>query len=173
MGACENTPTGHRDRLAIMLLWICGLRAIELHALGTQSVDIRRGLVKIPGHEYDVRIPGAHREELGQLMRRWKRFRRSVATENSPLLCSLDGEALNPSYLRRVLPVLARDAGVSRRMHAQGFRNTFACTQHMKNVPMEFIRRQLGHTDIEYTARFLARISQKEQREAMADFSLE
>jgi integrase len=171
--ACADTPTGHRDRLAIMLLWTCGLRPVELHALTLSSIDLRAGVVEIPGHEYDVRVPGSHRDELRKLLRRWKRARRSVANEDSPLLCSLHGTALDPSYLRRVLPELARDAGLDRRMHAQGLRNTFAFTQHMKHVPMELIRRQLGHTDIEYTARFLARISQKEQKAAMADFSLE
>jgi site-specific recombinase XerD len=43
-----------------------------------------------------------------------------------PLFCSLAGRPLDLSYVRHLLPRLARRAGIERRAHAHGLRHAFA-----------------------------------------------
>jgi transcriptional regulator with XRE-family HTH domain len=44
----------------------------------------------------------------------------------APIFCTLQGGRLDSSYVRRLLPRLARKAGVDRRVHAHGLRHTYA-----------------------------------------------
>jgi len=44
----------------------------------------------------------------------------------SPVFCTLKGGRLDPSYIRHLLPRLARKAGIERRVHAHGLRHTYA-----------------------------------------------
>ncbi len=171
LAACPGTPSGLRDRLAVMLLWCAGLKPHELVVLRPEDLDRRRGVVRVSDRE--VVIPGAQRPKLWAFAAEWRAHRKSVADGDSPLLCNLTGGALDRSYLRHVLAQLAKDASLSKVLTAQGLRNTFAAAMHRSRVPMELIRRQLGLSDLEYTAAYLARIAPLDQHEAMEDFALE
>jgi len=72
-----------------------------------------------------------------------------------------------------MLATLSEEAQLGKRLNVQGFRNTFAAAMHYGGVPLEIIRRQLGHSDIEYTAGFVAVVAFVGQHHAMGTFSLE
>jgi len=176
--ACPDTPSGHRDRFAVMLLWCTGMRPSELVSLrpgdyvhdlirGERSCDVVRA-----GHR-EIVIPGGQQHRLRELLEVWQSHRLPIAKARSPLLCNLRGGSLDTSYLRHMLAELAESTGIDKRLHAQGFRNTFAAAMHYRGVPMEIIRRQLGLSDLEYTAGFVALVAPVGQDEAMATFSLE
>lgn len=173
IAACPDSPSGTRDRLAVMLLWCAGLKPHELVELHADHFVRRTGCVRMPWREFAVVVPSAQRPNLWAFLGEWKAHRRRVAKPDSPLLCNLMGDQMDKSYLRHVLAQLAKTAAVTRPLTAQGFRNTFAAAMHRSRVPMEVIRRQLGLSDLEYTAAYLARIAPIEQHEAMEDFRLE
>ena len=176
--ACPETPSGHRDRLTVMLLWCTGLRPAELVSLRVR--DYLRDVVRrdrecdvVRAGRREVVVPGGQRDRLRELLETWIGLRASVAKQRSPLLCSLKGAGLDTSYFRHMFAQLAEDAALEKRLHAQGFRNTFAAAMHYGGVPMEIIRRQLGLSDLEYTAGFVALVAPVGQHQAMATFSLE
>jgi len=72
-----------------------------------------------------------------------------------PLLTTSTGRPLDPSYLRRLLQRLAKEAGlpqeVVERMHPHVMRHTHATLADEQGVPMQRIQRQLGHADIRQT----------------------
>ncbi len=169
--ACPDTPTGARDRFAVMLLWCTGLKTAEL--LSLRAKDYTRIAVKAGKRE--IIIPGAQRDRLEELHDAWQEHRRVIAgaSQRKPLLCNLSGGALDSSYVRHMLAALSEQAELGKRLNAQGFRNTFAAAMHYAGVPIEIIRRQLGLSDIEYTAGYLAVIAPVEQHGAMGTFRLE
>jgi site-specific recombinase XerD len=57
-------------------------------------------------------------------------------------------------YLRRLLPTLARRAGIAERVHAHGLRQTRAAELPEEGVEIRVISTQLGHSDISTTARY-------------------
>jgi len=167
--ACADTPSGHRDRFAVMMLWCTGIKPAELVSLRRKDYDgvsVRAGRRKVV-------VPGGQRGRLEELHDAWQQHRQRVATARSPLLCNLRGGALDTSYLRHMLAALSDEAELDKRLHAQGLRNTFAAAMHYGGVPMEVIRRQLGLSDIEYTAGYVGMIAPVGQHKAMATFRLE
>ena len=176
--ACPDTPSGHRDRFVVMLLWCTGMRTAELVSLRLR--DYQRDVVRrdhkcdvVRAGSREIVVPGGQRDRLRELLEIWLSYRASVAKARSPLLCSLKGRALDTSYFRHMFASLAEATSLEKRLHAQGFRNTFAAAMHYGGVPMEIIRRQLGLSDLEYTAGFVALVAPVEQRDAMQTFSLE
>jgi integrase len=63
--------------------------------------------------------------------------------------------AMTSGYVRRLMPRLARRAGVGNRVHAHGLRHTYAAQLRAAGVDIPVIRRQLGHTSIVTTVRYL------------------
>lgn len=167
--ACPDTPAGHRDRFAVMLLWCTGLKPSELLSLRPRdySSDVVRAGKRA------VVVPGGQRERLLEIHDAWNVHRAGLAHGRSPLLCNLTGGILDPSYLRHALASLAAAAELDRPLNAQGFRNTFAAAMHCAGIPMEIIRRQLGLSDLEYTAGYVSLVAPVDQHKAMAAFSLE
>lgn len=107
------------------------------------------------------------------MLEAWGKHRRQIADEESPLLCNLSGGVLDGSYLRHMFADLAVRTGISKRVHAGGFRNTFAAVMHQERVPLEIIRRQLCLSDLEYAAGYVDSVAPVGQYDAMQDFSLE
>lgn len=167
--ACPDTPTGHRDRFAVMLLWCTGLKPTEL--LSMRPRDFKGSTVQAGARE--VVVPGGQRDRLRELHDVWWRHRSAIAKARSPLVCNLRGGQLDTSYIRHMLAGLSDAADLGKRLHAQGFRNTFAASMHYAGVPLEVIRRQLGLSDLEYTAGYVAMIAPVRQHRAMATFTLE
>ncbi len=58
-------------------------------------------------------------------------------------------------YVRVMLKRLAARAGIDKRVHAHGLRHTHAAQLRAEGVDIAIISRQLGHTSITTTARYL------------------
>ncbi len=65
---------------------------------------------------------------------------------------------MQPSYVRTLLPQLARQASIHKRVHPHGLRHTHAYELTMEGVPMPIIQRQLGHPSLATTDRYLAHV---------------
>ena len=83
--------------------------------------------------------------------------RRTVT--RAPVFCSRDGEPMSTSYVRVMLKRLAFKAGIDKRVHAHGFRHTHAAQLRAEGVDIAIISRQLGHSRIDVTARYLDHIA--------------
>ncbi|MGH9052771.1 MAG: tyrosine-type recombinase/integrase [Acidimicrobiia bacterium] len=64
------------------------------------------------------------------------------------LFCTFAGQPMQPSYVRTLLPQLARQASIHKRVHPHGLRHTHAYELTMEGVPMPIIQRQLGHPSL-------------------------
>ena len=110
--ACPDTPTGARDRFAVMLLWCTGLKTAELLSLRVQ--DYEHEAVKAGRRQ--VIIPGVQRDRLLELFGEWEEHRRQIASRRSPLLCNLQGGRLDSSYVRHMLASLSEQAELGKRL---------------------------------------------------------
>lgn len=167
--ACSNrAPTGIRNRALIAILYRGGLRVGEALALHPKDVDAGAGTVTVLHGKGDRRRtvgldPGA----MGIIMR-WKDRRHSLGIDaRGSLFCTLEGRPLKPSYVRTLLPRLARKAGIDKRVHPHGLRHTHAYELMMEGVPVPIIQRQLGHASLATTDRYLRHIAPKDVVEAM------
>lgn len=91
----------------------------------------------------------------------WIEKRASLGIDPShraPLLCLRDGSPIESSYIRTLLPRLARIAGIRKRVHAHGLRHTHAAELRYEGVEVGIISKQLGHASIATTAVYLDHI---------------
>jgi site-specific recombinase XerD len=77
----------------------------------------------------------------------------------APLFCSLRGGRLSGSHVRTLLPRLARQAGIEKRVHPHGLRHTHAFELLKENVPVKLIQLQLGHQSLQTTDIYLSPIA--------------
>jgi site-specific recombinase XerD len=156
--ACPNGyPTGKRNRALLALLWRSGLRISEALALRPSDVNRRRGSILVRHGKGDKsRTVGIDPDALA-LLEPWLAVRPNV--RGAPLFCTLKGEALDTSYVRHLLPRLAKRAGIDKRVHAHGLRHTLAVELMCEGADVGLISRQLGHSSIHTTARYLDHVA--------------
>lgn len=155
----SRAPTGIRNRAMIALCWRAGLRISEALALMPADVDLDRLVVTVQrGKGGKRRIVGLDAGTCA-LVERWLTARRKLRLPRSaPLLCTLRGGTVDTSYVRHLLPRLARKAGIEKRVHAHALRHGFAVELEREGVPISAIRDLLGHSSIAVTDRYLRRV---------------
>jgi len=155
--ACSNrAPTGIRNRALIAVLWRCGLRISEALDLELRDVDLDQGTLRVRHGKGDRSRTVGVDEQTAALLARWIDRRRKLKPgARSPVFCTLQGGRIDTSYIRRLLPRLARKAGVQRRVHAHGLRHTHAAELAREGTPINIIRDDLGHTSLAVTDRYL------------------
>jgi integrase/recombinase XerD len=162
LAACggEDDAVALRHRALLTLLYRSGLRLGEALDLRPKDLDLAAGTVRVlRGKGGRGRVaaidPGA-----GAVVARWARRRSSwPAGAQAPLFCSRTGRRLTDAYVRRLLPRLARHAGIAKRVHAHGLRHTHAAQLRAEGVDILVISRQLGHRDLLTTVRYLDHLS--------------
>ena len=165
LDACGDSWVGRRKRALIIVLWRAGLRLAEALALRKEDIDFEFQTIRVLHGKGDkprtVGIDGRAVREL----REWLAVREQP--DSAPLFCTYKGVAVRQSYVRAMLPRLAQKAGVAKRVHAHGFRHTFAVELAREHVPMSLIQRLLGHASLATTSIYLASLSPEEALDAV------
>ena len=166
---CSNhAPTGIRNRALIALLWRAGLRISEALGLLPKDLDPAQCTIRVlhgKGDKY--RIVGLDAGAWALLERWIDRRRKLEISGRLPVFCTLDGRPLQASYVRNLLPRLARKAGIEKRVHAHGLRHTHASELRTEGIDLGVISKQLGHASIATTARYLDHINPQQVVETM------
>jgi site-specific recombinase XerC len=167
LDANENDWFGSRNRALIVVLWRAGLRLAEALALRPQDVDMDAMTIRVLHGKGDrARTVGFDPGTKGELQA-WLDVRGHLPMEDAPLFCTRIGERIQQSYVRTILPRLAKKAGVLKRVHAHGFRHTFAVELAREGVSMINIQRLLGHASLATTSIYLASLSPEEALDAV------
>ncbi len=159
IGACSGkAPTGIRNRALIALMAGGGLRvaealAVEMRDLGDGSVNVRKG-------------KGSKQRRVGMTadllphVERWADRRESLGLpRRAPFICTLDGGPVSQPYVRGLLRRLGPKAGIEKRLHPHGLRHTHAFRLANEGVPMHLLQRQLGHTSLATTDRYIGHLA--------------
>lgn len=166
LDALPDTWYGLRNRAFIIVLWRAGLRLSEALDLEVRDVDPSTGTVHVRHGKGDrSRTVGMDQRSMGEL-ERWLEVR---GTAPGYLFCTRKGGRVASSYVRSdLLPKLREKAGVQSRVHAHGFRHTMAFELAMEGVPVEVIRKQLGHSNLGTTTLYLDHLGAKDVIDAMS-----
>jgi integrase/recombinase XerD len=173
-GQARASASGLRHRALIALLWRSGLRiqeALDLEIrdlnFGAATIHVRRGkgdkarrVVMDPfGWEY-IAPWLAKRAEL-----------QGVNPDHGLVFCVTDGPTkggpLGSPHVRTMLKQTAKQAGMTRRVAPHLFRHTMACEMFDEGIDLRVIQRQLGHTSLAVTDRYVNHLSPKAQYEAI------
>ena len=170
MACSASSSLGLRNRALITVLYRAGLRISEALDLRVKDVDMYAGSIAV------LRGKGNRRRTVGvdagalAVIKKWIDRRRELGLpQDAPFLCSLRGRPLSSSYMRELLPRLAHQVGIQKRVHPHGLRHTHAYELMMENVPMPIIQRQLGHASLATTDTYLSHIAPRDVINAMKD----
>ncbi len=164
MAVCSRrAPTGIRNRALIAVLYRAGLRVSEALALELRDLDAERGILSIRHGKGDrqrfVAMDGGGWAVLGH----WIDRRGQLGlVGRSRVFCTLRGDPVSPAYVRGMLRRITARAGITKRVHAHGFRHTFAVELAREGIPSYHVQRLLGHASLQTTAVYLARIAPEE-----------
>jgi site-specific recombinase XerD len=159
--ACSTRAmTGIRNRALIVVLYRAGLRISEALALMPKDLDARASTIRVLHGKGDkARVVGvdAGAWAIAEL---WMQRRSTLKVPRSaPVFCTLSGERIQSAYIRALLPRLARKARIEKRVHAHGLRHTHAFELANEGVPLHVIQRQLGHSSLATTDRYVRHLN--------------
>ena len=158
--ASGRAPTGIRNRALIAVLYRGGLRISEALALDEKDLDRKAGTIRVlRGKGGKARTVGLDPGAIA-LVERWLDRRRKLRLNgHHRIFCTLKGEPVMASYVRAMLPRLARRAGIEKRVHPHGLRHAHAAELAQERFPVNLIQQQLGHANLSVTSRYLDYIS--------------
>ncbi len=162
MKACSRRgSSGVRNRALICLLWRAGLRISEALALKPKDIDHDKGTVRVLHGKGDkARTVGIDAGALA-ILDQWLDHRKNKLGLNgkNPVFCTLKGRPIASAYIRKTIAKLGQKAGIEKRVHAHGLRHTHAAELRTEGVDIGIISKQLGHTSIATTSRYLDHVS--------------
>lgn len=151
--SCANSFTGVRDRLALLILMDCGLRASELCGLTLADVDTanQQFLVKRGKGGRSRRVPFG-----SAVLGAFRHYTARRAEVNTPqLLVNIYGDPIDRFRLRAIVLKAAQRAGVKHpHMGPHLLRHTCA-VQYLRNGGDTFsLQKVLGHSTLVMTRRY-------------------
>lgn len=157
-----RTLVGKRDKLAIAMMLLLGLRTCEVERINiadiTEAYDTRVVKIQRKGrHDKSeaVALTPYIEELLGDYM-----SEREVQTLDDPLFISVrDGERLRRTTVSEMVHDRLRAIGINdKRITAHSLRHTCACLLLSAGVEMETVRDVLGHTSTNTTRLYVAQM---------------
>ncbi len=150
--------TPFRNRALIVVLWRSGLRVSEALALRQTDMDRERATVTVLHGKGDkFRVVGLDTQSWGYIDA-WEHVRARLGHPPGLLFVTRSGGPVLPSYMRGLVPRLARQAGIERRVHPHALRRAFAYELAETGVPVPVISQALGHSSVATTAIYLTQI---------------
>ena len=159
--ACsQRAITGIRNRALIVILYRAGLRISEALALLPKDLDAQASTVRVLHGKGDrSRVVGLDAGAWA-ILELWLSHRAaSGINSRAPVFCTLKGRSMKTAYVRRLLPRLARKAGIEKRVHAHALRHSLAYELATEGTPMHVIQAQLGHASVATTDRYIRHLN--------------
>jgi site-specific recombinase XerD len=159
--ACPRRgPGGLRNRALIVVLWRGGLRCQEALDLELRDVDREKGTLLIRHGKGDRRRVVGMDPVPFAVLERWLECRRRLGVPaGRKVFCTITqsnlGRPMLPSYWRKTIKRLGEKAGIEKRVHSHGLRHTHATELMREGVSVFHISRQLGHSSLAITQRYL------------------
>jgi len=159
----RRAPTGLRNRALLVLGYRAGLRCQEALDLLVKDIDFDRSVITVRNGK------GGRMRRIGMdagtaaVLQRWLEARAKLPISRSaPLLCTLDGGAVDGSYVRHLMRRLRRKAGVEKRCHYHGLRHFMACSLIREGAALTTVQALLGHASAATTSIYLSRLGSDE-----------
>lgn len=169
IGTFSNAPTGVRNAAIVAVFWRCGLRCRELRNLLLRDLDTERRVVNVRRGKGDkARMVPIDDQALARVQL-WIASRKQLPrVTGQRLFCTHDGTPLEDTYIRRMLRIAGRRAGIEKRVHPHGLRHTYACELDRERVPLAQISKLLGHAKSATTSIYIDHVGSQDLVDTIA-----
>jgi integrase/recombinase XerD len=167
--ACsKRAHSGIRNRAMIVVLYRAGLRVSEALNIMPKDINLEASAIRILHGKGDQARTVGLDAGAWAILQLWLERRKALEMNGrQPVFSTLKGGKMATSYVRNLMPRLARKAGILKRVHPHGLRHTFAYELAAEKTPINLIQAQLGHASLSTTNRYLAHLNPVAVVEAM------
>lgn len=167
VGACNpRYRAGRLNRALLGVLYGSGLRIAEALGLRRHNWDPDARALSVIGKGQRHRVVGID-PFCEKLLQSWVNEHARGWPADVPIFCTRDGGPIWPSQVRTTVKLMAKRAGIARRVHPHGLRHSLAAHLAEEGVPVNLIQQQLGHSSVATTSRYLAHVRPQQVLEAM------
>lgn len=147
-----DTPIGLRDRAMLELLYATGLRISELVSLGTASINLRQGVVRVVGKGGKERLVPVGEEALHWVERFIRDGRGALSGETTEALFpSRRGRVMTRQTFWYAVKRYAARAGIYVPISPHTLRHAFATHLLNHGADLRAVQMMLGHADLSTT----------------------
>lgn len=172
--APSHTVSGLRIRGLIGVLYGAGLRINEALSLQPRDVDLEHGMIRVRhGKGNRDRLVGID-PTAASLLQKWMDQRKKLGFgRRDPIFVAYRGSARGKQMTRRLvarqLNDLAVKADIDKRVHPHGLRHSFAFQLANENTPVHLIQRQLGHSSLMMTEKYISHLNPRQVVDMMRE----
>lgn len=169
--ACDiTTPLGYRDYVMLLLLLDTGMRVGEL--LGLKVADVHDRFVKVFGKGRREREIGIHPEVSKLLWKYIHKYRHPVDLNEPLLFLGKGGKPLHFIGVQGIIKRIQHRSGLDNiKFTPHVFRHTFAKMYLDRGGDLFKLSRELGHSRVEITKKYLEDFHSTEARKDHTAFS--
>ena len=172
---CNKGASGLRNKVLIIVLYRCGLRVSEVLGIRTSDYNQQEGTLRVIGKGNKMRVVGLDSQTQMNLDL-WMLKRKELGINgkgNPPIFCGISkqnfGQHLQTVYVRNLLKLLGKKAGIEKRMNPHNFRHSFAHDLLNEGIGLQHIQISLGHSGIATTSKYLQRFNPRETIETIKE----
>ena len=172
---CNKGASGLRNKVLIIVLYRCGLRVSEVLGIRTSDYNQQEGTLRVIGKGNKMRVVGLDSQTQMNLDL-WMLKRKELGINgkgNPPIFCGISkqnfGQPLQTVYVRNLLKLLGKKAGIEKRMNPHNFRHSFAHDLLNEGIGLQHIQISLGHSAIATTSKYLQRFNPRETIETIKE----
>lgn len=163
-----DTAMGIRNRAFVVVLYRAMLRISEALNLYEKDLDPDNLSMTVQHGKGDKRRVVGMDEKAWRYLDEWL-VSRSIKglTADQPVFCTRDGKHIATAYFRDLLPRLAYRAGIRKRVHPHALRHAGATDMRRSGTDIAIISKQLGHSSVSTTDRYINSLAPGELLEQM------
>ena len=138
-----SCPT--RNKALMVVMWRCGLRISE--ALDLMPGDVEDGLIHVRHGRGGTARTVSIDSQCKAVLQAWL-DRKAKLGIGGPIFSTLKGTRLSANYVREAVPRTAKKAGITKRMHPQGFRQSFVSGSMFTTRPLDEVLEATKHRTV-------------------------
>ncbi len=157
VGKCSPGDPGFlkvRDLAAIEILFASGVRVGELVSLKLSDWRDDEGSFVVNGKGSRQRLAFLPDERSLRSVRLYVSYRRRMNLDHEGLLINAAGQPISPQGISRALALIAKEAGVAKRVTPHMIRHTVATLLLRYGADIRVVQEVLGHASIATTQRY-------------------
>lgn len=156
-----------RDIAVLELLFATGMRVSELCSLGSDTVDLRNGIIKIYGKGSKERIIQVSNPAVMSAVCAYYNAFSSTIPAIGWFFVNRLGNPLSAQSVRNMINMYVERSGIDQHITPHMFRHSFATLLLEEDVDIRYIQQLLGHSSIT-TTQIYTHVTSKKQRDILA-----
>lgn len=166
--ATDNNPNkviGIRDKTIISLALATGLRISAVVNLNVQDIDFERGVVNVIEKRQKIRSIQIG-ENIKRMLDNWIQVRNNAYADVTmdALFLSRQKQRISVDAINDMLAKYCDEIGISKHITFHKLRSSAACQLAKAGLPVKAIAKQLGHSNIAVTMRYIDVFKEDEEK---------